>query len=335
MNLNSSQNTCRSDVKASAFSGVLASRSTRVLLIGATGFIGNRILRALQARNDVLISIVARRPTDFISAPLPKIFIGDVSDPESLGPAVKNADVVINAASYVGNEPKMAHYVNHRGALSVIEACRKSNVQRIVHISSTAVYGSGPHRATSPWEATFRPESEVSRSRALGDAAMLAAGGIVIRPNLVYGPGDRWFIPGAVRMFTTLGTNLENGRALLSTIDVADLGRLVAALAVTASHVSGAFHAANPKPIALAQLLATIDRHIAPLMARGNSRIEEAIRTLEPAGFSPHQIKMLGLDHHYQSHELWDMACLPSTSFEVSPEAMLWYRSRVASTRPS
>ena len=302
----------------------------KVLLIGATGFIGSRILSALQERDDALVSILTRRPTGTAPGTLCRVLIGDVTDQESVSRAVSSADVVINAASYIGSEQHLARKVNQEGTLSVIQACQESPVRRLIQISTTAVYGSGPHRGMPPSEATYRPESVTSRSRAAADQAVLAAGGIVVRPNLIHGIGDRWFIPGTVQMLRTLGTTIENGRAMLSLIDVEDLGRLVASLAVTALTVAGAFHAAGPSPVTLASLLRTIRHHVTPLGIAGSSSLDEAVRALEPAGFHPHQIRMLGMDHHYEAQDLWTLAGLQPSGFHLTPETAAWYRTETA-----
>ena len=301
---------------------------TKVLLVGATGFIGGHILHALRGREDDLVSILARRPADLVSEDF-RTLPGDLTDPESVSRAVGGADVVINAASYVGSDPILARQVNQEGTMSLIRACDDSHVRRLVQISTTAVYGSGPHRAIRPWEAEYRPESVASRSRAAADQAVLDVGGVVVRPNLVHGTGDRWFIPGVVRMFRTLGATIENGSAMLSMIDVVDLGRLVASLADTASSVAGAFHAADPDPVTLEVLLASISRDLTPLGIAGSSSLDQAVRTLESAGFRPHQVRMLGMDHHYEARDLWDLAGLQPRGFHLTPESAAWYRSKM------
>lgn len=327
MNLNSHKTAWISDTRSGAASGPAASWQTNVLLIGATGFIGSRILQALESREDVLVSILARRPAGVFPVLGPRIVLGDVTDRDSLSRAVSGADVVINAASYVGSDQNLARQVNQEGALAVIRACENGRVRRLIQISTAAVYGAGPHRGLRPSDALYNPESAVSRSRTAADRAVLAAGGIVVRPNLIHGAGDRWFIPGVVRMFRALGTTIEDGVARLSLVDVADLGRLVSSLAVTAVPVAGAFHAADPAPITLTRLLGTISTHVASLDVAGSSSLDEAVRILEPAGFRPHQIYMLGMDHHYEAQDLWRLARLRPTGFHLTPEAAAWYRT--------
>lgn len=298
----------------------------RVLLIGASGFVGSRILRALQTRTDALVTILARRPSDALRAHGAAVVPGDLMVPSSLSSAIDGIDVVINAASYVGGDREQAMRVNLDGTLAVLRACEGSTVSRIIQLSTTAVYGSGPHKGVHPWEVACHPESVASQSRAMAEHVVLAAGGIIVRPNLVYGWGDRWFIPGTVRMIKALGATIDHGRALISIIDVEDLGILAAALATTPKPVSGAFHAAHPIPISLRRLLANISDHIAGLETEQSASLEDAVSKLEAAGFRPHQVHMLGADHHYLSSELWTIAGHAPRAFRMSPEAISWYR---------
>lgn len=328
MNLNSSKYPGVHGVHPSANCSEAAPWSTKVLLIGATGFIGSRILQALRARDDVLISILTRRSTGLVSKGCQAIHFGDVRDEESVFRAVGGADVVINASSYVGSEEQVAREVNLAGTKTILRACEESHVRRLIQISTTAVYGSGPHRALLPLEAQYSPESAASRTRASADRAVLTAGGVVIRPNLIYGIGDRWFIPGAVGLFRALATNIEHGRAMHSMIDVADLGKLTASLAAAAFPVTGAFHAVDPIPISLSILLETISRHICPLDLSGSSSLEQARRTLVPAGFRPHQINLVGMDHHYDAQELWNISGVQPSGFRLTPETIAWYKAQ-------
>jgi 2-alkyl-3-oxoalkanoate reductase len=305
-------------------------RRKRVLLVGASGFVGSNILRALQTRTDTIVTILARRPVETSVSLGATVIVGSLSDPSSLFAATKGINVLINATSYVGSDPDQARRVNLDGTLAVLRACEGSTVSRIIQISTTAVYGSGPHQGVRPWEVVYGPESVASQSRAMAEQAVMAAGGVVVRPNLIYGCGDRWFIPGAVRMFKTLGATIEGGRALISVIDVKDLGILIAALATEATAVSGAFHAAHPIPISLRELLTTISgNHLAELSTAQSTSLDDAISKLRPAGFRPHQVNMLGADHHYLSQELWSMAGYPPPTFRLSPETVSWYQQQV------
>ncbi|MGC7151730.1 epimerase [Paenarthrobacter ureafaciens] len=301
--------------------------SKRVMLLGATGFIGSRILQALESQIDTPISILSRRHDNTVGRRDNSVTHGDITDPSALQAAMAEADVVINAASYVGPDAELAKRVNLEGTHNVLRACRDSaTVSRIIQLSTTSVYGSGPHQGQQPWELQVNPESAASITRAAGEQAVLADGGTVIRPNLVHGVGDRWFIPGVIKMFGNLKARIDNSTAKVSLIDVADLGALVAALARASTPVSGAFHAANPKPIVVGELLDHLSREIQQLeLSRGRS-LSDALPVLEEAGFRPHQVRLLAQDHYYDSIQLWEIAGLSPKPFQLSPEAAAWYR---------
>ncbi|WP_256491495.1 MULTISPECIES: NAD(P)-dependent oxidoreductase [Micrococcaceae] len=303
-----------------------AKHRIKVLVIGSTGFIGSRVMTELDSCDNVEVSIMTRRRYSVPNHPRIKVLLGDVTDLTSLNLAIRDFEVVVNAASYVGDDPLRAQQVNHLGAENVAHAWKSSGARKLIHISTTAVYGTGPHRSHPANPTVYKPDSVVSQTRAAGEASILNLGGIVIRPNLIYGPGDQWFIPGIIRLFRTLGTQIDNGAAKISVVDVADLGRLVSALATSPAPLDGAFHAANPTPTTLARLAYTIRREVSPLQIEGTTTLDEAVRILEPAGFRPHQVKMVGMDHHYESQNLWDLAELGKTSPTISREAVDWYR---------
>ncbi|WGM18767.1 NAD(P)-dependent oxidoreductase [Paenarthrobacter sp. OM7] len=305
-------------------------RSKRVLLVGATGFIGSRILRAFDSQSDTTVSILSRGHYNGVGSYDNSVISGDVTDFFGLSLAMEGIDVVINAASYVGPDAESAMRVNLEGTRNILRACEQSSVSRVIQLSTTAVYGSGPHRGPKPSAPDYHPESAVSQTRATADQDVLAAGGIVVRPNLVYGSGDRWVIPGIVRMFSTLEATIDHGDALVSLIDVEALGRLAASLAKTSRPISGALHAAGTEPVSVRNLLRHISEQIQKLDIKRDCSLPEAIRLLEPAGFRPHQVSMLGADHYYDSSELWEIAGLAAPAFRISPDASLWYRRLLA-----
>jgi nucleoside-diphosphate-sugar epimerase len=273
------------------------------------------------------VSILTRRPTDLVLSSAGRVIIGDITDPLAVEKAVVGAEVVINSASYVGGDPTLAENVNARGAFSVIRASEQFGVRRLIQISTTAVYGSGPHRGLSAESVGYAPESVASRTRAEADQAILAAGGTVVRPNLVYGPGDRWFIPGLIRMLTALGSTINDGSAKLSLIDVTNLGGLVAALATAGSSSAGAFHAADPEPVTLGQLLDAVEGNVGLPALTGSCSGTDAARKLALHGFGSHQVNMLALDHFYEAGPLWEIAGLEPGGLQLAArETRDWYR---------
>jgi dihydroflavonol-4-reductase len=124
----------------------------KILLTGASGFVGSHILDSLRARG--LATVLLLRPTSntqFIAPHLPKVEQrpGSISDPESL-PAMAGITHVIHCAGATKASRISGFYeVNQAGTRNVVNAVnapRQVQVQRLVHISSLAAAGPAPAR---------------------------------------------------------------------------------------------------------------------------------------------------------------------------------------------
>lgn len=110
------------------------------VVTGATGHLGNVLVRALNARG-IPVRVLVRATADL--APLEGLryekVVGDVTDPASLAPACEGADVVFHVAGLVsitaGREARLRQ-VNVDGTRNVVEACVAAKVRRLVYTSS-------------------------------------------------------------------------------------------------------------------------------------------------------------------------------------------------------
>lgn len=302
---------------------------TRILLIGSTGFIGRQILAALSGTGTPELRVLLRHRS---AGPDGSGFVGDLNHPASLQEAMDGFEIVVNAASYLGSDPDVAKRFYTEGTANLLEAAGRAGVRRCLQLSTAAVYGSGPHRWISGSDQPLRPESMISHCRAAADQLVLDSGGAVVRPYFVYGPADRWFIPGVVKLFRTLGGQIDQGRAKLSVISSAELGRLVAALALAEGEVAGVYHAAGPEPVPLSVLLAEIEAQICPLRLAGSFTLPRSFELLGAAGFSRHQVSMVGADGWLNTDPLWALSGLQPEPFGLSGAGVAdWYRSLIRS----
>ncbi len=117
---------------------------------------------------------------------------------------------------------------NVEGTANVIEACRRAGVRRLVHVGTEAALLSGDPLVQIDERAPLRPDSPAlySATKAQAEAEVLAAAGesletVVVRPRLVWGPGDTTILPALVAAvrdgrFAWIG----GGRHLTSTTHV-------------------------------------------------------------------------------------------------------------------
>ncbi len=248
---------------------------------------------------------LSRKPVARLRNNNATIATADISVPGSLIPFLSDTDVVIHAASYVGSDARLAHAINEAGTGNVIEQCRQSGVARLIYVSTCSVYGSGPHRGLLESAAGYHPASVASATRAGAEQLILSYGGEVIRPNLVFGAGDRWFVPGLRKMMKVAGGWPGDGSALLSLISVEALGSLVSGLALAPRLSGQAFHAAYPEPVRVSFLLQSVAQVFGVEYPKFLGDDERAGSALRAAGFSGHQIDLVTKDHWYSSEGLW------------------------------
>jgi uncharacterized protein YbjT (DUF2867 family) len=153
------------------------SHRTRTLAItGGTGFVGRHLLRlALASGYDVRALTRGWKPPEDDVAWID----GALDRPDSLAKLAGNADAVIHVAGLI-NGPKPAfEAVNVAGTAAMIDAARRAGVRRFIHISSLA--------AREP------QLSEYGHSKARSERVVAASGldWTIIRPPVIYGPGDR------------------------------------------------------------------------------------------------------------------------------------------------
>ncbi|MEZ2371101.1 NAD-dependent epimerase/dehydratase family protein [Arthrobacter sp. RCC_34] len=301
---------------------------TAILLVGSTGFIGSRIAASLLGAEGVRLTVLSRNPSESPLASHAITVPGDLRDPHSLAKALGGVDVVIHAASYVGADPRLADEINRQGTANFLTECRRHGVDRFVYLSTTSVYGSGPHHGITEMDRTYSPQSPVSAARAEADRMVLHSGGTVIRPNLVFGAGDQWFIPGLVKMLRTRVWP-GDGSALLSLIGVRELGEMAARLALSPKHHGRAFHAVGSRPVTAAELLTKVSAELRlPAPAFGPEDVGRD--ALTKAGFTAHQVDLVTRDHWYSGAGLRDVTGWNSEA-DPLPDAAdwAWYRTKI------
>ncbi|WP_081237686.1 NAD-dependent epimerase/dehydratase family protein [Streptomyces viridosporus] len=319
-------------------------RPLRVVLTGATGFIGSAVLRALaghrgpeaagEGRRLLVRAVGRRRPEG--AGPDDEWARADLARPRTLRGVCEDADVLLHMAAAIGPDESECAAVNVDGTAALMREAARAGVSRIVHLSTAAVYGPGPHRGTGVDEVAPAPVSPASRTRLAGETYALAAGATVLRPGLVLGRGDRWVVPLLAQCLRAVPAMWDGGRGRVSVVAVNDLARLVARLGVVpgAGCGRGIWHASHPRPVRVGELLRTLSRHDVLPSVTADLPWEECLQRLRAARIpvSERQFALVATDHWYRSSEVWHVA---GCAVEPSPltwvdDAAPWYRSVVA-----
>jgi NADH dehydrogenase len=131
-------------------------------------------------------------------------------------------------------------------------------VRRFVYASSASVYALEVPVPT-PEDAPLRPESHYGRSKLLAEQAIATAGVPfnIVRPSVIYGPGDRYFTPAALRLLRLPLLPLVNGgRTLLDLIYVQDVAEFLWQVAQAEVATGRVYNAGPGVPTSLRDLAA-------------------------------------------------------------------------------
>ncbi len=303
-----------------------------IMITGATGFIGGRVARhaARLPPGRGLRLMVHRKALLPPASPHVETVPGDLADPRSLRGVCADVDVLVHCASQIGGPAEICHAVNAHGTEALVAEARRAGVRRIVYVSTAAVYGRGPFRGERAEDLALAPVSATSRSRAAAEQAVLAADGIVLRPHMVYGAGDRWVAPGLRDLMTALGSTVDGWRCRLSLIDVDDLAEavLATALAPRADLTESVYHANHPHPVLVADLLRAVSDVYRLPWPTADRDVATARAHLQARGGTAHDLDMVAVDHWFDSSRLWTaLRRGPGPGFANRfPAHATWYR---------
>lgn len=182
---------------------------------GGSGFVGRRLIlrlveegcrvRAL-ARSEAAAAKVREAGAEAVR--------GDLEDPAAMRAGAQGCEVAFHAAAFVGEWGRWELFerANVTGTRNALDACGAAGAKRFVHVGTEAALLDGEPLVQVDEGAPLRPQSSASyaRSKALAERAVLERNGerletVVLRPRLVWGPGDPTILPA-------LAEAVERGR---------------------------------------------------------------------------------------------------------------------------
>src|SRR5258707_9230612 len=176
----------------------------RVVITGASGFIGAAVARAVQARGAEVVALVEPgaddRNLESIDA---ERIVADIRDDSAVLAACKGARFVFHLAGvsrFWARDPRIFYDVNIGGTLSVLDAVRAAGCERLVFTSTVGVLGLGQTKHGQLADETSRADishlfGHYKRSKFVAEHEVLraAAEGLdvcIVLPTFPLGPGD-------------------------------------------------------------------------------------------------------------------------------------------------
>lgn len=170
----------------------------RVLVTGATGFIGNHLVKLLsQARHDVTCLIRRASNTRQLKDYEPRFCYGDVRDPDAVNRAVMNQDLVFHLAGLTKSFRSQALYdVNATGTGNVARGCMQVETPpTLIVVSSIAAAGPASDDRPRVESDPCHPVSDYGKSKLSAEQLAIKMCGArvplsIVRPPIVFGEGD-------------------------------------------------------------------------------------------------------------------------------------------------
>jgi nucleoside-diphosphate-sugar epimerase len=178
-------------------------KSKRILVTGATGFLGSALVKCLVTKSHYNVVATMRNKEASITSDYESISVGNIEKNTVWTEALSGVDVVIHTAARVHvmyeaslNPLEEFRRVNTKGTLNLAKQAAKSGIKRFIYISSIKVNGEITLPG-SPFTANdiFLPTDPYALSKYEAEQGLLKLAKetqmevVIIRPPLVYGPG--------------------------------------------------------------------------------------------------------------------------------------------------
>jgi len=253
-----------------------------ILVTGATGFVGGHLVKRLR-QDGLKVRAVVRTPakaqalTDLGVEVVP----GDIADVASLDAAVKGCEKVIHLVGIIQEGRGYTFRSVHvDGTRNVLDAAKKTGVKHFIYQSAL---GSREGAA-----------SEYHRTKWQAEKLVKASGMTytILRPSLIYGPGDLFTIRLAemIRLSPVLPV-IGTGRSKVQPIFIEDISECLAKIAGSDAHLNRTYEVGGPEQLTYEQVTKAIaaalgvDRptvHMPLFFMRSMAKVAEAILPKPP-----------------------------------------------------
>ena len=237
---------------------------TRILVTGASGFIGRALVTEL-ASSGHSVRAAMRQPADVFPRSVEVVAVSDLTRPVEWRALLRGVETVVHLAGIAHAGPEIAEdaydRVNRLATAELASAAKAIGIRHLVFISSIRAQ-SGP-TSTGPLRETDapRPTDAYGRSKLAAEDAVRGAGApfTILRPVLIYGPGARGNFARLIELTRTPWPlpfgRCRNRRSLLARQNM--VGAIHFALDQPVAQ-GETYVVADPEPLTLAEIVAAL-----------------------------------------------------------------------------
>ena len=232
-------------------------------LTGATGFIGQYLLRELPKRG-YRLRVLLRQPP---SMPMPcaSAVIGDLARPRNMSAALEGVDAVIHSAGFThgmsGIPEDDYRLLNTEATIGLARAARRAGAKRFIFLSSIRAQ-CGPTAETVLTEANDpAPTDAYGRSKLAAERGLteLDLDWVSLRAVLIYGPGVKGNMAQLIKLARSpLPLPLASLTARRSLLALDNLSAAIESVLVAPGTLRRVFVAADPQALTIAEMIAAL-----------------------------------------------------------------------------
>ena len=180
----------------------------KVLVTGATGFLGGRLVKILVDRG-YQVRALARKLSNIerLKKLNIEIYYGDVGNRKSIEPAFNGVDCVVHAAAGTSGDKKDCDMATVEGTKNVLLLCAENNIKKLIYISSCSVYGVSDYKTNEivkeesslerfpSKRGNYSASKQEAESFVINQMKNSSLPIVILRPGTIFGPGGGVYTP--------------------------------------------------------------------------------------------------------------------------------------------
>ncbi|WP_028972937.1 NAD-dependent epimerase/dehydratase family protein [Spirochaeta cellobiosiphila] len=238
----------------------------KVLVTGATGFLGSSLIKLLEEHN-IIIHAFGRNSIkgNLLKSTLTQFYQGDLLDIEELRKAALGCTHVIHAAalSTLWGKWDDFYHCNVQGTQNILKICEELEIKRLIYISSPSIYCSPENQFDIPEERiiTGKPFNYYIKSKRMAETLIKSQINpsfewTIIRPRGLFGIGDTSLIPRLMEANDKQGIPLiRSGKNLMDITYVDNVSYSIYLALIKDNVNTQIFNITNGEPMTFKQMI--------------------------------------------------------------------------------
>jgi predicted dehydrogenase/nucleoside-diphosphate-sugar epimerase len=243
-----------------------------VLVTGAAGFLGRRLVKALRARGQRVRVLVRRPMAEYSQDPGVQVVVGDLGDPRIVDHAIAGATTVYHVGAAMRGSARDFEAGTSWGTRNVVDACLAHGTARLVYVSSLSVLDHAGRAAgdvvdegyafePSPRMRGAYTQTKLAAEQMVVDAiANRGLQAVVLRPGQIFGPGAERTTPNGTIALAGRWIAVGPGSQTIPLVYVDDVVDALLMAAVAPRAPGRVFNLVDPLPVPQQDYLARCKR---------------------------------------------------------------------------